>query len=337
MEAFNDEEKAVTPGQQSRLRGLKTGAGEIKAVVDAVKGGADSVSDAGLFERKRTMPSIEYDATRTALYSPEQRETIFKNGQAYAPVQLAIEAARLAYVRAEQADLQRQRLASALSLVGFGEPRLFAHPPTDTQGFGAYRANDRIALVSFRGTQPDKLTDLATDLEAHTEAWTESAGRVHVGFAAGARGVMPQVRDWLDHECVGRATLILTGHSLGAALATLAASVLRPTFLFTLGSPRVGDPTFAATLAGIDGARIVDCCDAVTQLPPEVPAYTHIRPPTYITRSGVTVENADDASIATDQFNGRMEYFVKYAWRIGTVFVRDLADHAPINYARAFF
>ncbi|HEX8011036.1 MAG TPA: hypothetical protein VF814_08890 [Casimicrobiaceae bacterium] len=112
---------------------------------------------------------------------------------------------------------------------------------------------------------------------------------------------------------------------------------MKTPFLFTLGSPRVGDPTFAATLAGIDGARIVDCCDAVTQLPPEVPAYTHIRPPTYITRSGVTVENADDASIATDQFNGRMEYFVKYAWRIGTVFVRDLADHAPINYARAFF
>jgi hypothetical protein len=28
---------------------------------------------------------------------------------------------------------------------------------------------------------------------------------------------------------------------------------------------------------------------------------------------------------------------VDHAWRRGAVLLRDLADHAPINYARAFF
>ena len=284
------------------------------------------------------MPSIEYDPSRSALYTPEKRETIFEAGQTYTLVQVAVEAARLAYFRAEESASQQQRLASALARVGFGGLKLFADSKTDTQGFGAYRSDDRTALISFRGTQPDKVTDVAADLNAHQVPWpsTGSAAKVHGGFAAAATSVLSQVEGWLKAECPDRSQLIMTGHSLGAALATLVASVQRPTQLITLGSPRVGDATFAATLASIDGARIVDCCDAVTEVPPELPIYTHIRPPTYITKDGAKMEDPSAEDIATDRLHGRIEYFVKYAWRIGTVLVRDLADHAPINYARAF-
>jgi hypothetical protein len=38
--------------------------------------------------------------------------------------------------------------------------------------------------------------------------------------------------------------------------------------LMTLGAPRVGDATFAATAAGSGGARIVAGCDMVTVIPP---------------------------------------------------------------------
>jgi len=289
------------------------------------------------------MSSIEYDPSRSALYTPEKRETIFEAGQTYTLLQVAVEAARLAYFHAEQSGSEQQRLASALARVGFAGLKLFGDSATDTQGFGAYRSDDRTTLISFRGTQPDKATDLATDLSAHQVPWGESAGNVHGGFAAAARSVIPQVEAWLTAECPDRNRLVVTGHSLGAALATLVASVRRPasvqrpTQLITLGSPRVGDATFAATLAGIDGPRIVDCCDAVTEVPPELPIYTHIRPPTYITKDGVRTDNPSAEIIASDRMHGRIEYFVKYAWRIGAVLVRDLADHAPINYARAFF
>jgi hypothetical protein len=281
------------------------------------------------------MAVIEYDPSRSALYTPEKRETIFETGQDYSFLQVAVEAARLAYIHAEVSAAEEQRLASAVARAGFGGLKLFRDLKTDTQGFGAYRSDDRTALVSFRGTQPDKVTDVATDLEAHQVPWNESRGNVHGGFAAAARSVIPQVKGWLD-ERSDRNRLIMTGHSLGAAIATLVASVLRPTLLITLGSPRVGDPTFALNLAGIDGARIVDCCDAVTEVPPELPIYTHIRSPTYITKDGAIVENPSAEEIAKDHLHARIEYFVKYAWRIGSVFVRDLADHAPINYARAF-
>src|SRR5207302_5164984 len=136
------------------------------------------------------MPSIEYDPSRSALYTPEKRETIFEAGQTYTLLQVAVEAARLAYFRAEQSAAEQQRLASALARVGFGALKLFGASATGTQGFGAYRPADRTVLVGFRGTQPDELIDLATDIKALPDSWTESAGRVHGGFAAAARSVI---------------------------------------------------------------------------------------------------------------------------------------------------
>jgi hypothetical protein len=56
--------------------------------------------------------AIEYDPSPAALYTPEQRETIFQTGQTYSVLQLAVEAARLAYFRAEEslgADAPQRR------------------------------------------------------------------------------------------------------------------------------------------------------------------------------------------------------------------------------------
>ena len=47
---------------------------------------------------------------------------------------------------------------------------------------------------------------------------------------------------------------------------------------------------------------------------------------------GATLDATD---IATDRANARREYLAKYAARPGNVLVRELADHAPINYVRA--
>lgn len=40
---------------------------------------------------------------------------------------------------------------------------------------------------------------------------------------------------------------------------------------------------------------------------------------------------------AVDRTTARIEYLRDEAWRTGAVLVRDLADHAPINYERALF
>jgi len=41
--------------------------------------------------------------------------------------------------------------------------------------------------------------------------------------------------------------------------------------------------------------------------------------------------------VDADREKGRWLYLNQYAWKRGTVSVRELADHAPVNYARAFF
>ena len=102
---------------------------------------------------------LAYDPTRIALYHPEQRDTLFVGGQSYAPLQLAVEAARLAYYRAEQSPAERARLADALARVGFADLVLFADSQSGAEAFAARRSTDGTTLLSFRGTQPDNYQD----------------------------------------------------------------------------------------------------------------------------------------------------------------------------------
>jgi hypothetical protein len=129
--------------------------------------------------------------------------------------------------------------------------------------------------------------------------------------------------------------LLFTGHSLGAALATLLASLKAPSSLYTIGSPRVGDHDFVASLGTVDSFRYVDCCDAVTQLPPAFLGYAHLGDPRYIDRNRQVSENPSDNFVSADRLRARADYLLQYAWKSGNVGVRDLADHAPINYVTA--
>ena len=282
------------------------------------------------------MPDIAYDASRTALYQPERQETLFEAGRSHTPVQWAIEAARLAYYRADASTAQGDRLARALANAGFGPPVLFIAGATF--GFGAIHGEDGTALVVFRGSQPDEIRHVATNLQAQQTPWPESGGRVHAGFARAARDVLPQVGDWLAGEARARSRLILAGHSLGAAIATLAASVLRPESLFTLGSPRVGDAEFVAKLPPTGIVRLVDGCDIVTRVPPALSLYAHAGSLTYITcLEAACVDDPAPQMIEADRLQGRSRYAAEHAWKPGAVLLRELADHAPINYARAYF
>jgi hypothetical protein len=106
--------------------------------------------------------------------------------------------------------------------------------------------------------------------------------------------------------------------------------------LITIGSPRVGDPDFAASLSGIDYLRIVDCCDVVTTVPPEtfLHVYAHGGTLEYVTREGIAVGSAEPAFVDQDREQARDAYPQLAPPK---VLARALADHAPINYVRAFF
>jgi hypothetical protein len=128
---------------------------------------------------------------------------------------------------------------------------------------------DGSVLVAFRGTQPDEIQDLFDDLNAAPVA--EGAGEVHGGFRKALDRIWSTLRPRLDTLEPGR-TVWFCGHSLGAALATLAAARYEKTAgIVTLGCPRVGDPRFTTAFnARFAGRcwRFVHDHDVVTHVPP---------------------------------------------------------------------
>lgn len=270
---------------------------------------------------------IPYDISRTALFSPEQMPTIFVRGTDYDEATLCAEASRLGYIRFESTETEKQRLVHSLAPVGFTNLNVCSE--AGTQVVVASDPDRQRTLVIFRGTQPDDISDITTDVDFLQCDWGDS-GSVHQGFAT-AYG---SIRGWLDEQLhqIVTTQLLITGHSLGAALATLAASIYPAAQLFTFGSPKVGDEAFANTFAARTAGRFVNCADLVTRIPPEPMGYQHVGTEHYIDRFGtlqttmLAMQKFEDAAIA------RVQYVAASSWRPGSVAVRDLADHAPINY-----
>ena len=109
---------------------------------------------------------------------------------------------------------------------GFSDFLYLDDRSTDTQAFVA--GNNQMVLVAFRGTQATNPDDWMTDL--HVKLVRGPAGKVHDGFLGALGGVWRKVIQFARNERGSRA-LWVTGHSLGAALATLAVAKLRLEFI----------------------------------------------------------------------------------------------------------
>lgn len=272
---------------------------------------------------------MEYDPRSEALFNPELRDTLLGEPHPWTDDAVCAELARLAYVRFEAGELAR--LTSALARGGFGPPQPFNDGSEDAQGFGTVAA-DGTFYLAYRGTQPDKVKDLASDAHFAPTAWP-GPGRVHSGFLAVEQSLSGQVDLWLRDRRGAR--LVITGHSLGAAMATVTAARIPEAELVTIGSPRVGDSDFKAAFAGRSVRRYVDCSDLVTKVPLAI-AYRHLDEERYIDRSGHVLASAPgEWARFEDQAAADAEYLRRCAGRPGNVPLRDLADHAPINYVSA--
>ena len=129
---------------------------------------------------------------------------------------------------------------------------------------------DQFAVLAFRGTEQEP-KDLITDINFRSK--DVSGDDVHAGFAEALDIVWPDIEAELKKVDV---PLFYTGHSLGAALATLAAFKHAPRATYTFGSPRVGKAKFAAALQGAPIFRIVDDLDIVTTVPLEAMGFVHV-------------------------------------------------------------
>ena len=137
-----------------------------------------------------------------------------------------------------------------------------------TQAFSCRKHKSTEIFITFRGTEPKQITDILADAKAWRKPSREK-GLVHFGFAQALDKVYDKIVHWIDEQKLDDATITCTGHSLGAALATIMASRLDANELYTFGSPRVGNRDFVKEMKkdGVKHYRFVNNNDVVTRIP----------------------------------------------------------------------
>jgi hypothetical protein len=187
--------------------------------------------------------------------------------------------AHLAYDRFEDGGETFKLFVAKLEGGGFEliEP-FFYSKETDTQAFLA-KSSDGYAVLAFRGTETSQRQDVMIDAKAMRVSVLE--GRIHSGFRLAYDSVGKQIEQSVLK--LKDTPLYITGHSLGAALATVATQRLehKPKIreiiaaCYTFGSPRVGnnhyDIEFKSPIY-----RIVNSTDIVTVIPLLAMGYIHI-------------------------------------------------------------
>jgi len=134
--------------------------------------------------------------------------------------------------------------------------------------------NDRRYVLCFRGTEPDELSDVLADLNAFPDKGI-MGGYVHNGFQNEVEKLWPDLQAHYEKNGFQK-NFFITGHSLGGAMSTIAASRFQDSVhcLYTYGSPRVGTRGFIKTIK-CPHYRHVNNNDIVTSVPPALMLYRH--------------------------------------------------------------
>jgi predicted lipase len=197
-----------------------------------------------------------------------------------------------------------QKFSDALRFRGFpnSKPIFFDVAQTDTQG--AIVATDSVTYLVFRGSETDldwdtnfkfKQEVLEFDREVIKgeivenreqiypyQGESRSGAKMHQGFSGAYLSVREQIHNYLRSHSVAR--VIVTGHSLGGALATLCAVDLQYNFsqvaieIYTFGAPRVGNDGFSDSFNRRvpNSYRIINGMDIVPALPRPWQGYRHV-------------------------------------------------------------
>ncbi|KAF2273726.1 alpha/beta-hydrolase [Westerdykella ornata] len=192
--------------------------------------------------------------------------------------------------------------------------------PTDVTCFVAVDDTNRLIVTAFRGSRSidNWLTNLQFDL---VETNLCSGCQAHRGFW----------QSWLDSRTAVMAaikdarkrrpdyTLVTVGHSLGGAVASLAAAQLRNegynVDFFSFGAPKVGGTKLSDYISNQSGGnnyRVTHWNDPIPRLPPQVMGYVHISPEYYI-------DSQNNRDVKPDQVRlcyGAVNYLCNNAWLV---------------------
>jgi len=233
-------------------------------------------------------------------------------------------------------------------------PRL---PLVSTRGIIATGRGATIA--AFAGTDPAALSNWVTNFNLG-----QRTRDIHRGFEDAFAAVWDDVATALKSNAL---PLFITGHSLGGALAVIAAARLHrelkidATAIYTFGAPRVGSAAFANTYNGCGLGertyRLIHGLDIVPTLPPSRLGFRHAGRMIVCKRGGrftgaevLSVCDCDDPPFLDTirrGFRQRLQDFAtgsylpssRSGW-LGSwhkyVLTPTLTDHLPERYRRAF-
>ena len=277
----------------------------------------------------------------------------------------AADAAMLAYGRFGRQPIPEATFRSILNDAGFTDCQLIGDWSTSGRGTqGCFASNPDFAILAFRGTERDDPSDSLTDLDARPSSEQEFESGLQ---RSSLLHMFEDAADSLLHGCVvhhgfqqalnqvwsvtavllssyrsrqPNAEICFTGHSLGAALATLAISRFRgeAASLYTIGSPRVGNDAFCRRVherATLGVFRFVDNNDLVTHVPIQAPIYDHVEKQCYrfddtgklsVAQAGTLSDVRDLAQVITE---------LAERWHfqdLDALAPSRLADHSPARY-----
>ena len=153
--------------------------------------------------------------------------------------------------------------------------------------FGFVLTSKTANIIVFRGTQ--RTTEWIGDIllfQKRFEGFADS--KIHSGFADIYQGLAQQVRE-IASQLNPSLPCYISGHSLGSALATLAAidialkvpKLKEQIRLYTYAGPRVGNPNFAQMHSQVvpNSYRIFNLADSIPLSPPTIfrnDVYSHV-------------------------------------------------------------
>jgi hypothetical protein len=215
--------------------------------------------------------------------------------------------------------------------------RLVGDFHTNIFGYVGYFAQDDQIVIAFRGTRNLKnwIEDLKVGKPDSPFPNSPKDAKIHYGFLETWHYIKTQVVEELLilSNIHPYSNLLITGHSLGGAVATLCSADVRNTYpdlnvrkwqVFTIGQPRVGNKAFAQWFENLNISfhRVVNQQDLTPHLPPAFVDFNHVGTEVYIANEqeetyycpSPDIERAEENGNCSNSFPIYSMLYHPYAW-----------------------